>query len=123
MMDLLAGSTSGLVITVAVLGLLIGSFLNVVIYRLPVMMENEWKRNTLADDAEEPPKFNLVTPASTCPECGHKIRARENIPVISYLFLRGRCISCSTSIPLQYPLVEVLTAILSAMAAWQLGFG
>jgi leader peptidase (prepilin peptidase)/N-methyltransferase len=107
------------------IGLAFGSFLNVVIYRLPRMMENEWRaqcRELLelsADTANE--KFNLAFPASTCPQCGHKIRFWENIPVISYLILRGRCSSCKTGISLQYPLVEFATAILSVIVAWRFG--
>lgn len=107
-----------------VLGLLVGSFLNVVIHRLPVMMEREWHeqcRELAATDAgeeaaaPEAERFNLVMPRSRCPGCGHRIRARENIPVISYLLQRGRCTACGWRIPLRYPAVELLTGILSVV--------
>jgi leader peptidase (prepilin peptidase)/N-methyltransferase len=103
-------------VMVFILGLCIGSFLNVVIYRLPVMMERKWNAeccdllnqpNTITD------KFNLSTPASRCPKCGHKIRAWENIPVFSWLFLKGKCSNCKTPISLRYPLVELATGLLS----------
>ena len=127
MIEMLAESQLTLTVTSAILGLLVGSFLNVVIYRLPVMMENRWRadcREARGDATEtSTEKFNLMTPASTCPHCGHRIRPWENIPVISYLLLRGKCIDCKTRISLQYPLVELATALLSAAVAWQLGFG
>ncbi|MFP4640115.1 MAG: prepilin peptidase [Guyparkeria sp.] len=109
-------------------GLLVGSFLNVVINRLPVMMERQWKRECRAllagEDApaetdEEP--FNLVRPRSACPECGAPVRAWQNIPVISWLWLRGRCASCGKPISWQYPLVELASAGLVGLAAWQFG--
>ncbi len=127
MIEMLAESRLALTVTSTLLGLLVGSFLNVVIYRLPVMMENRWRADCreAGDDTAEASteKFNLVTPASTCPHCGHRIRAWENIPVISYLLLRGKCVDCKARISPQYPLVELATALLSAMVAWQLGFG
>ncbi len=127
MIEMLAESRLALTVTSTLLGLLVGSFLNVVIYRLPVMMENRWRadcREAGDDTAEAATEtFNLVTPASTCPHCGHRIRAWENIPVISYLLLRGKCVDCKTRISSQYPLVELATALLSAVVAWQLGFG
>ncbi len=123
MMDLLVSSPTSLVIASAILGLLVGSFLNVVIYRLPVMMENQWKLDTGQETADTIARFNLITPASTCPHCQHKIQPWENIPLLSYLFLRGRCVSCKAPISPQYPLVELFTALLSALVAWQLGFG
>ncbi|WP_299976340.1 A24 family peptidase [uncultured Pseudoteredinibacter sp.] len=114
---------------VCILGLLVGSFLNVVIYRLPKMLEREWKHYCgeileLEKSEHEAPKeeFNLVVPASTCPSCDHKIRAWENIPVISYLFLRGRCSNCKTSISIRYPIIEAVTAALSAVLAIKFGF-
>ncbi len=124
--ELLSSSSLALIIVSGILGLLVGSFLNVVIYRLPVMLENRWRadcREAGDSGTEASEKFNLITPASTCPSCGHRIRPWENIPVISYLLLRGRCVDCKTPIPRQYPLVEVATGLLSAVAAWQLGFG
>jgi leader peptidase (prepilin peptidase)/N-methyltransferase len=103
-------------------GLCIGSFLNVLIYRLPRMMEAAWvakSGNTGASQAAEP--FNLVYPPSRCPACGHRIAAWENIPVLSWLLLRGKCSECKTPISLRYPLVELLTSGLSAFAAWHFG--
>jgi leader peptidase (prepilin peptidase)/N-methyltransferase len=106
-------------------GLMVGSFLNVVIHRLPKMMEREWHRNCADMRGEElplPPAYNLVTPQSTCPSCGHAIRAWENIPVVSYLLLGGRCAACKTSINARYPLVETVTGLLAGLIAWQFGF-
>ncbi|MEX2124531.1 MAG: A24 family peptidase [Woeseia sp.] len=108
--------------------LLVGSFLNVVIYRLPIMMEREW-RSQCADFASTPTTdlpeepVDLVTPRSRCPSCGKQITALQNIPVISYLLLRGRCANCKTSISARYPVVELMTALLAAFAAWRFGFG
>ncbi|VAW67068.1 Leader peptidase (Prepilin peptidase) / N-methyltransferase, partial [hydrothermal vent metagenome] len=105
-------------------GLAVGSFLNVVIYRLPVMLENEWRGDCKAFlelEAEPQKTFNLSRPDSSCPACGHKIRAWENIPVISYLLLRGKCAACATHISAQYPLIEALTALLSLSVALKLG--
>ena len=112
--------------------LMVGSFLNVVIYRLPIMMERSWQQEYRSYFSEsEPPTdvtpsssdevFNLVKPDSTCPSCGHKIRAWENIPVISYLFLKGKCAKCKVGISIRYPLVELLTAIACTFAAYQFG--
>ncbi|KRB35453.1 MULTISPECIES: A24 family peptidase [unclassified Acidovorax] len=104
-----------------VIGLLVGSFLNVVIYRLPKMMERQWAAELAQVEAsnqgKEPPEdtqltFNLMTPRSRCPACGHLVRWHENIPVLSYLFLRGRCSSCKTRISPRYPLVELATGAL-----------
>ena len=109
-----------------VLGLLIGSFLNVVIHRLPKMMEREWRAQCteLAGQsvAKEPP-FNLVMPRSACPGCGHQITALENVPVVSFLVLRGKCAACSTRISSRYPIVELLTAAMFASAAYKFGWG
>jgi len=111
----------------ALLGLLVGSFLNVVIHRLPKMMEAEWQLNCLSLDgqppSEPPKKFNLLTPRSRCPHCGHAITAIENIPLISYLGLRGKCRACKAPIGLRYPAVELLTGILTALVSWKLGYG
>lgn len=110
---------------ICVLGLLVGSFLNVVIYRLPKMLEREWKQSCceiLEQPApEESEAFNLVVPASTCPSCDHKIRPWENIPVISYLILRGRCSQCQQGISARYPIIEAVTAVLSAVLAVKFG--
>ena len=112
-----------------VLGLIVGSFLNVVIYRLPVMLEKEWQsqcRELLEIESEQvkdEKKFNLSTPASRCPHCGHAIRIYENIPVLSYLFLRGKCSSCKTPISMRYPIIELISGILTAVIAWHFGYG
>lgn len=106
--------------------LMVGSFLNVVIHRLPRMMEASWREQCAELRGNPPPPagtYNLWTPRSACPACGHSITALENIPILSWLFLRGRCKACGIPISLRYPLVEVLTAILSAAAAWKFGFG
>jgi leader peptidase (prepilin peptidase)/N-methyltransferase len=110
-----------------VVGLMVGSFLNVVIHRLPVMMERDWKAQCQdymgQAPAEEESRLTLAKPGSRCPDCGHAIRFYENIPVLSYLWLRGKCSSCRHPISLRYPLIELLTAVLSAMIAWHFGFG
>ncbi|MFA9216639.1 MAG: A24 family peptidase [Sphingomonadaceae bacterium] len=107
-------------------GLLIGSFLNVLIYRLPKMMQREWD-NDFAEASDKPPvhtdRFNLMVPRSACPHCGHQITALENIPVLSYLVLRGKCSQCKTPISVRYPLVELLTGALSVLMVWKFGSG
>ena len=108
-----------------VLGLLIGSFLNVVIYRLPKIMEREWQVQSaeLSGQVADPfPPYNLVVPRSACPNCGHMISALENIPVLSYLLLNGKCKGCGTHISLRYPVVELMSGLLSGFAAWHFGF-
>ncbi len=115
-----------LLLVCAVFGLFIGSFLNVVIYRLPVMMQRSWRQQCqelLEQDVDPQPRFNLAVPASSCPKCGHPISAMENIPVVSYLLQRGRCSHCHAPISVRYPLVELLTAVISGIVAWQLGYG
>ncbi len=107
-----------------VFGLLIGSFLNVVIYRLPIMLEAQWKAECeVLANQESPAKeaFNLMVPRSRCAQCGHRIRWHENVPVLSYLFLRGKCSACATAISLRYPLVELSTGALFFYCAWQWG--
>jgi leader peptidase (prepilin peptidase)/N-methyltransferase len=107
-----------------VLGLLIGSFLNVVIYRLPVMLEAQWKAECAELSGKESPAaetFNLMLPRSRCPKCDHQILWYENIPVVSYLFLRGKCSACATPISLRYPLVELATGALFFYCAWKWG--
>ncbi|MDH5259435.1 MAG: prepilin peptidase, partial [Gammaproteobacteria bacterium] len=123
------------VATIFFLGLLVGSFLNVVIYRLPIIFKREWRKDCcnyleenynakiqldISDEPAEP--FNLVKPDSTCPNCEHQIRAWENIPVISYIFLKAKCSNCKTPISFRYPFVEVLSASLAALCAWHFGF-
>lgn len=118
-----------LIVCTAVLALVVGSFLNVVIFRLPVMMDRGWRREckTLLDTPPLPgpawEKLSLAYPPSTCPGCGHRIRPLENIPVLSYIALRGRCAACRTHIPVRYPVVEALTAILSVIVVLRLGPG
>jgi len=110
----------------AVCGLLIGSFLNVVIHRLPRMLEREWAAQCEELAGKEPAggeRFNLAVPASHCPACGHKITAVENIPVLSYLVLRGRCSNCGAKISARYPLVEALAGAGAAGAALAFGPG
>jgi leader peptidase (prepilin peptidase)/N-methyltransferase len=115
--------------TVVVLGLVIGSFLNVVIHRLPVVLKNNWSRQCREllepdhdeNDATKQP-YNLLRPGSHCPACGHRIRAIENIPVVSYIFLKGRCAACHSRIPPRYPIIEIATAILSVFAALHFGY-
>lgn len=107
-----------------VLGLMIGSFLNVVIYRLPRIMEREWASECAELAGNERPAeetFNLLLPRSRCQKCGHQIRWFENIPLVSYLFLRGKCAACGTSISWRYPLVELATAALFFFCVWQWG--
>lgn len=109
-----------------ILGLLVGSFLNVVIHRLPKMMEREWHSQCAELNNQTPaltPPYNLVVPRSACPHCGHAISAAENIPVLSYVFLRGKCAGCRVAISPRYPLVEAVSGMLSAFAAWHFGFG
>ena len=113
---------------VIILSLVIGSFLNVVIYRLPKMMENEWQQEFKAyftPDAEIAPqgKFNLAVPRSCCPKCNAPVQARDNIPLLSWLLLGGKCRHCKNPISVRYPIVEALTAVLSATVAYKLGFG
>ncbi len=114
--------------TVMIIGMCVGSFLNVVIYRLPLMLDRDWRlqcHEYLELDKPEMDdktlKLGLSSPASSCPKCKHKIRPWENIPVISYLFLKGRCSSCDTHISLRYPLIELITGLLSLAVAMKFG--
>jgi leader peptidase (prepilin peptidase) / N-methyltransferase len=121
--------------TVFVFGLVIGSFLNVVIYRLPLMLERDWRAQaadllTPGTESSAPPapqaaveRLTLSTPGSACPACKAPIKAWQNIPVLSWLLLRGRCAACKAPISARYPLVELITAMLSAWVAWHFGFG
>ena len=112
-------------LAVGLLSLAVGSFLNVVIHRVPIMLHRQWDADCreLLDQqsGEDPEPFNLMRPGSRCPQCGHAITAAENIPVLSYLFLRGKCSDCGTTISLRYPLVEAVTALLSLVVAWHFG--
>jgi leader peptidase (prepilin peptidase)/N-methyltransferase len=121
--------SSPLILTslIFVIGLLIGSFLNVVIYRLPVMMEQAWKKECTEYLELEPIKeadkaFNLIIPRSACSSCHTAIKSYQNIPVISYLFLAGKCAHCKSHISLRYPIIEFFTAVCSAIVAWQFGY-
>jgi leader peptidase (prepilin peptidase)/N-methyltransferase len=113
------------VVLCGIAGLLVGSFLNVVIHRLPKMMEREWHDQCAELNGNEPENvlpYNLFMPHSACPNCGHKISALENIPVISYLLLRGKCKDCNTHISARYPIVETVSGLLGAYVAWHFGF-
>ena len=129
MFDLFAESTPVFLGVVFAFALIIGSFLNVVIHRLPIMMDREWRQqceelsNTPPDREIPEGRFDLVVPRSRCPSCGHSISAWQNIPVVSYLLLGGKCRHCKDSISARYPLVEMLTAVLAALCAWRFGFG
>jgi len=135
LIDLLEQNLIFFTSSIFILGLLVGSFLNVVIYRLPVIFKREWRKDCVnyleenykakiqLDTSNEPKEpFNLVKPDSTCPNCGHKIRAWENIPVISYIFLKAKCSGCKTPISFRYPFIELLSASLAALCAWNFGF-
>jgi len=128
---LLRENTTFFLIVVGLFSLLVGSFLNAAIYRIPIMLQQGWREECQelfgGDDneisSESSQKFNLFVPRSQCPTCGHMITAIENIPVISYLFLRGKCSSCKTKISIQYPIIEILTALISVFVAYKVGFG
>jgi len=120
--------------SIFVLGLVVGSFLNVVIYRLPIILEREWRDQatellpstlvqTVVAGADAPSRFTLSVPRSACPTCKAPITVWQNIPVVSWLLLRGRCAACKTKISPRYPLVELATALLSGWVAWHFGFG
>ncbi len=120
-----AGSLLPTIVAV-IFGLLVGSFLNVVIHRIPIMMMRE-SANYVAEESGQPlphaDRYNLSVPRSACPACGHKITALENIPVISYLALRGKCSACKTPISARYPAIELLSGILSGILIWRFGSG
>ncbi len=118
------------------ISLCVGSFLNVVIYRLPEMMQRDWrlqaklileedesKKEKLFEAAQQEEPFNLAVPNSTCPKCQHKIKPWENIPVLSYLLLKGKCSNCKTPISWRYPSIELATAVLASLVYWQFGLG
>jgi leader peptidase (prepilin peptidase)/N-methyltransferase len=138
MAEIFSSSPPVFIAVAGILGLLIGSFLNVVIYRLPRMLQREWREQCealLAEDGglghpagSDPERsqggetFNLISPGSACPSCASPIKAYQNIPVISYLWLKGRCANCSAKIPVRYPVVELMTGIVSALVAWRFGY-
>jgi leader peptidase (prepilin peptidase)/N-methyltransferase len=122
---LLVDYPSALLVAVLLLGLVVGSFLNVVIFRLPVMLQRTWRQQCeelagKTSPAERP--YNLLLPRSQCPACGHPISAVENIPLVSFAILRGKCRACGARISWRYPAVELVTAVLSALVAWRFGF-
>jgi leader peptidase (prepilin peptidase)/N-methyltransferase len=132
---LLAQVPAAFIAIALLLGLLVGSFLNVVIHRLPRMLERQWRAECEAlggavtatvqvtASATAPARYNLIVPRSACPSCHAPIAAWHNIPVLSWLLLRGRCASCGAPIGVRYPLVELLTGLLTALVAWKFGFG
>ena len=129
MMDVLWSAPAGSALPAAfagILGLLIGSFLNVVIHRLPKMMQRE-SDNYVAQESGKPlpheDRYNLLVPRSACPQCGHQITALENIPVLSYAVLGGKCSGCKASISIRYPIIELLSGLLSAFLIWHFGSG
>jgi len=128
-MQLLASYPLLFNLTIFVVGLTVGSFLNVVIHRLPIMLERSWKlefQSYFANETDAAPVkaevYNLAKPDSTCPSCQHKIRAWENIPIISWLWLRGKCSQCKNKISIRYPLVELATGLVSLIIANHFGF-
>ena len=125
--DLFADYPIAFTATACLLGLVIGSFLNVLVWRLPQMLEREWRqqaRQVLELPSETPgPAYNLILPHSHCPHCLHPLRAWENIPLLSYLLLRGRCSSCKAPISARYPLTELACGVLSGFIAWHFDFG
>jgi leader peptidase (prepilin peptidase)/N-methyltransferase len=119
-------SPVALAIVAAVVGLCVGSFLNVVIYRLPRMMEAQWKAECAALEGREAPPaevFNLVVPRSRCPSCGTQITAWQNVPVVSWLALRGKCAACRAPISARYPAIEMAAGLLAVLMAWRFGYG
>ncbi len=145
MLDFLSASPGGLALICLLLGLMVGSFLNVVVHRLPVMLRRDWRAQSAeilgewAQEEDAPSavkqigasikaiapstvRYNLVVPRSACPACGRGIRAWENIPLLSYLLLRGRCAGCKMRISPRYPLVEAFTGLVSAYVGWRFGF-
>ena len=130
LIDVFAASPALFCTACAVVGLMVGSFLNVVIHRLPLMLQRQWREecaelargtDSMASPAAEP--FNLMVPRSACPACRAPITAWQNIPIIGFVLLHGRCAACGTSISARYPIVEALTALMSAAVAWKFGFG
>jgi len=127
LIELFQSTPAAFVAVAAVVGLMVGSFLNVVVHRLPKMMEREWQAQCAELRGEVPAAetapYNLVVPRSACPACEHPIAARENIPILSYVWQKGRCRHCGHSISPRYPVVEAFTGVVSGYAAWHFGFG
>ncbi|MFA6970265.1 MAG: A24 family peptidase [Gallionella sp.] len=124
--DLLESSPPLFIGVCTALGLLVGSFLNVVIHRIPKMLELGWRQQCAELHGEAPvhsETYNLMVPRSACPDCHHAISAWENIPVASYLLLRGKCRGCQAAISPRYPIVEAISGLLCGFAAWHFGFG
>ncbi len=126
-MDYFIAEPNAVIIASAIIGLVVGSFLNVVIHRLPIMMKRSWKKDCaeLLEVSTDTPKekFDLILPPSRCPNCSHAITVLENIPIISYIFLRGRCSSCNKKISIRYPIIEFCSMLLAAITAWKFGYG
>jgi leader peptidase (prepilin peptidase)/N-methyltransferase len=128
MLELFAATPAAFIVVSFVVALLIGSFLNVIIYRLPVMMQREWRSQAseiLAEPADGLPegRFDIIAPRSRCPSCGTPISVLQNVPVVSWLLLGGKCASCKQAISVRYPTIELFTAVLTALVAWRFGFG
>lgn len=133
LLDLIANNSTVLIVLSIVLGLLVGSFLNVVIYRIPVMLQREWrqqccefleldeKKFSKDDPTAKHKVFNLVKPDSHCPQCNAPVRAWQNIPILSYVMLHGKCAGCQKPISMRYPVIELVTGLLSGLVAWQFG--
>ncbi|SMO48713.1 type 4 prepilin peptidase 1 Aspartic peptidase. MEROPS family A24A [Alcanivorax sp. DSM 26295] len=129
LLDYLAANPAALILVCVLFGLLVGSFLNVVIHRIPKMMEATWRQEArelleqpVPKGEETPPIFNLVTPGSHCPHCNHRIRWYENVPVVSWVLLKGRCSGCKAAISKRYPIIELLTALVAGLCAWRFGY-
>ncbi|NOX08958.1 MAG: prepilin peptidase [Gammaproteobacteria bacterium] len=127
LIELLQQNQNLLIISTLILGLMVGSFLNVVIYRLPKKLNQEWTHQCKVllnpEHNEEPPKaISLLWPGSHCPHCKHEITALQNIPILSYLLLRGQCANCKQAISPRYPIIEAITGLLSGLLAWHFGF-
>ena len=123
--SLLQSSPAVLIITAVLVGLMVGSFLNVVIHRLPRILERQWRTECAELTETAPPpaeRYNLVVPRSACPKCGRRITALENIPIASYVVLGGKCRGCSAPISKRYPLVEALSGVLAGYIAWRYGW-
>jgi len=126
MLHTLQYSSTLFIVISAVLGLMVGSFLNVLIHRLPKMMQLDWQQQCAelrGEDSIATPRYNLMFPGSACPACNHTIRAWENIPVISYIWLRGKCSECKSAISMRYPVIVGICGFVTAFASWNFGFG